>query len=96
MVTDDEKYRAAKAHVGEIRGFYGHLFIFVLVNFLLVAINIIQGIQYLWFYWVTLFWGIGLVMHAISVYGRPTIFGKKWEEKKIQEIMESEKGQNEK
>ncbi len=88
---EDEKYRAAKAHVGEIRGFYGHLIIFVIINILLFAINIIQGVHYLWFYWVTIFWGIGLCMHAFSVYGRPRIFGREWEEKKIKEIMDEQK-----
>jgi len=89
MVADDKKYRAAKARVREIRGFYIHLIIFVIVNVQLFVINIIQEVHYLWFYWVTIFWGIGLVMHASSVFGRVGVFGREWEEKKIKEIMES-------
>ncbi|WP_332448591.1 2TM domain-containing protein [Methanoculleus sp.] len=44
----------------------------------------------LWFYWVTFFWGIAVVLHGISVYVEGRIFGRAWEERKIREIMERE------
>jgi len=47
-------------------------------------------VHYLWFYWVTISWGIGLVMYASSVVGSPRFFGREWEEKKIKDIMESD------
>jgi len=62
----------------------------VIVNVQLFVINIIQEVHYLWFYRVTIFWGIGLVMHASSVVGSPRFFGREWEEKKIKESMESD------
>jgi hypothetical protein len=37
------------------------------------------------------FWGIGLLGHWFSVFGRDIFFGKNWEEKKIQELMEKDK-----
>jgi len=40
---------------------------------------------------VTIFWGIGIILHASKVFilkGR--FLGKAWEEKKIKEIMEKE------
>jgi hypothetical protein len=36
------------------------------------------------------FWGIGLIAHAIGIFGEDLFLGKKWEEKKIKEIMGSE------
>jgi hypothetical protein len=56
---------------------------------MLVIINLVTSPDTLWFYWVTIFWGIGVIWHAISVYGK---LGKNWEDKKIKEIMEKEKG----
>ena len=40
-----------------------------------------------------LFWGIGLLAHGTSVFGSNLIFGKEWEERKIQEFMNKDKNQ---
>ncbi len=84
---DEEKYKRAKARVEELRKFYAHLISYIVVNIVLVAINLVTSPNQLWFYWVTAFWGIGLIWHAIRVFGK---FGKEREEKKIEEIMEKE------
>ena len=88
-MDEEESYKRAKKRVGELRGFYEHLIAYVVVNIMLVIINLVTSPDTLWFYWVTVFWGIGVICHAISVYGK---LGKNWEEKKIKEIMEKEKG----
>jgi hypothetical protein len=38
-----------------------------------------------------LFWGIGLLAHALSVFMPSMIMGKNWEERKIKELMDREK-----
>ncbi|KUK62417.1 MAG: hypothetical protein XE10_0607 [Methanoculleus marisnigri] len=48
---------------------------------LLFAINIVSSPGTLWFYWVTTFGEVGVVFHALQ------IFGREWEEKKIREVM---------
>ncbi len=88
-MDEEESYKRAKKRVGELRGFYEHLIAYVVVNIMLVIINLVTSPDTLWFYWVTIFWGIGVIWHAISVFGKR---GKNWEEKKIKEIMEKEKG----
>ena len=88
-MDEEESYKRAKKRVGELRGFYEHLIAYVVVNIMLVIINLVTSPDTLWFYWVTLFWGIWIIGHAISVYGK---LGKNWEDKKIKEIMEKEKG----
>jgi len=88
-MDEEESYKRAKKRVGELRGFYEHLIAYVVVNIMLVIINLVTSPDTLWFYWVTVFWGIGVIWHAISVFGKR---GKNWEEKKIKEIMEKEKG----
>ena len=35
-------------------------------------------------------WGIGLALHAFSIFGLPLILGKNWEEKKLLEFMDEE------
>lgn len=89
-IDDDARYRAAKSRVNQLRGFYVHLTVFVCVNAFLIILNLITTPHSLWFYWVTLGWGIGLVAHALQVYGTFTIFGKDWEDKKIREYMNRE------
>jgi len=86
-MDEEERYKRAKARVEELREFYEHLIVYVIVNIMLAVINLVTSPDTLWFYWVTVFWGIGLIWHAISVYGK---LGKEWEEKKIKEIMEKE------
>lgn len=89
---NDVKYENAKARVKELKDFYRNLLTYIAVNILLIAINLITNPSHLWFYWVTLFWGIGIVLHASKVFflkGR--FLGKDWEEKKIQQIMKKEK-----
>ena len=91
-MDEEESYKRAKKRVGELRGFYEHLIAYVVVNIMLVIINLVTSPDTLWFYWVTIFWGIGVIWHAISVFGKRGKLGKNWEEKKIKEIMEKEKG----
>ena len=91
-MDEEESYKRAKKRVGELRGFYEHLIAYVVVNIMLVIINLVTSPDTLWFYWITIFWGIGVIWHAISVFGKRGKLGKNWEEKKIKEIMEKEKG----
>ncbi len=90
---NSEQYQLAKKEVGEIKGFYIHLFIYLIVNVCIVVSNynyklsIIDAI----FSWATLgtavFWGIGLASHWSRVFGKNLLFNKNWEEKKIKEFM---------
>jgi len=85
-VDDQTRYQDAKRRVEELKGFYLHLISYVLVNTFLIIINLLTSSGYLWFIWPLVGWSIGLVVHAISVYGG--WWGKSWEERKIREIME--------
>jgi hypothetical protein len=87
-MTEDEKYNHARKQMLEIKGFYGHLSVYLLVNTGLLILNLATSPQYLWVFWPMFGWGIGLVSHAISVYAPYKMFGKNWEERKTREIME--------
>ncbi len=90
-MKEDEKYKEAKRRVEELKSFYIHLFIYIIVNIGLFLLNVLTSIKSLWFYWPLLGWGIGVLAHAFSVFGLSGILGKEWEERKIEEIMEREK-----
>ena len=94
----EQKYLNAKKRVKEIKGFYSHLLIYVLVNVFISSI-IIFGLTYsgnnsflesfsnFGVYSTWLFWGIGIFFHWLSVFGFKNLFGSAWEEKKIKEFM---------
>ena len=87
---EDDAYRRAQSHVREVRGFYIHFAMYIFINLLLFTVNAVTAWGNWWFYWVTFFWGIGIVMHAASVWGGKKFLGKEWEEKKIQEMLDKE------
>lgn len=91
----EERYYQAKKRVEEIKGFYGHLASYLLVNTFLFILNIMTSPDHLWFYWPLLGWGIGLAIHGMKVFDYLPFFGKNWEEKKIKELMDKEKGNRE-
>lgn len=87
----DESYKAAQKRVKDIKGFYIHLTVYLFVN---IAINLISfentGHEPSSFF-TAFFWGIGIAAHWASVFGPGLFLGKKWEEKKIRELMEKDK-----
>ncbi len=93
----DERYNLAYKRVKRIKGFYTHLVIFIVVNSIVIINNSFQSSNTFLWSWknfsTALFWGIGLLAHGLSVFGRNIFFGKNWEEKKIQELMEKDKSE---
>jgi hypothetical protein len=86
-----ERYQRAKERVEEIRAFYTHAFIYVLVNVGLAGLNYYQNEwRFMWFLFPLAGWGMGLVGHAIGTFGYNPFTGKDWEERKIKELMEKE------
>lgn len=74
----------ARHRVRELRAIYVNLTWFVIVNVLLIAINLITSPDDLWFYWVTLFWGLAIVLQLINI--KANFFGRNWEDKKVAEL----------
>ncbi len=95
----DKRYEFAYKRVKRIKGFYVHALVFVLVNLFIIASSYNKssfdsGIFLRWETFSTaLFWGIGLLAHGLSVFGRYLFFRQDWEERKIKEFMEKEKSE---
>lgn len=89
--TDVTKLERAKKHVAAIKGFYIHLFVFVVVMTGLFALNL--ALNYWadspwWVQWPFLGWGIGVAAHALAVFGHASKRVADWEERKIRQLME--------
>lgn len=95
----DARYELAYKRVKRIKGFYIHAFVYVLVNAFIIVSSFNRSLlgNEVFFRWETfstaLFWGIGLLAHGLSVFGRNLFFSADWEEKKIQEFMDKDKSQ---
>ncbi|MEG0928200.1 2TM domain-containing protein [Chryseobacterium sp.] len=93
---DDIQYQKAKRQVERLRGFYSHLFIYIIINLVIVYYNYTHlkpGESYFQFknFFTATFWGIGILAHAAVVFLSKTGYLQKWEEMKIRELMEKEK-----
>ncbi|RTY92401.1 2TM domain-containing protein [Flavobacterium sp. GT3R68] len=90
---NEERFNKAKKRVEAIKGFYGNLTSYLVVNIGLLIINLVTSPEHLWFYWPMIGWGIGVVIHGMKVYNYLPFLGKDWEERKMKEFMEKEKEQ---
>ncbi|WP_422348375.1 2TM domain-containing protein [Flagellimonas sp.] len=104
MEPEVAKYGKAQKKARKIRGFYTHVFVFLLFNAILWIVKadtsrmIIEatGIQevgfanYLhWQFWtITLSWAAIILIQGLTLFGRPLI--AKWERRKMQEFMNKE------
>jgi len=95
---EEDKYAKAKKKVEDIKGFYSHLTVYIVVNIFLILIQmgvITRGFDGIdipsWSMLSTpFFWGIGLLFHGLYVFqDRFTMF-RSWEERKIKEYMEKD------
>ena len=93
--TEDIKYLRAKDAVKRIRGFYGHLFVFIIILLLAVIAPVFNTrfcvICFSDNHWMNLLglipWGIGVLIHGLIAFRTFAPFHK-WEERKIKEYME--------
>lgn len=98
-IDEQEKYDLAVKRMKRIKSFYTHATVYVVINIMIVIMNIQNlepGESYfkLENFFTLFFWGIGLLAHAASVFVPDMVFGKNWEERKINEFMEKERQQN--
>jgi len=98
----ETKRELAKKRVAEIKGFFRHLQIFIIVNGLLFVLQkgwlsplLPDGFpeEGYYFQWVSvniLIWGTILVVHGLTLYRHKFTFLKKWENRQIKKYMDKE------
>ena len=98
---EEERYARAEKRLKNIKGFYGHLFWYVFINIVWLGIIIFLNEEESFFkygFWGmgyglivnVFFWGIGLFIHWFVVFGKQFTVSKRWEERKIKELMEKD------
>ena len=105
MNYNDKKERAKK-RVEELKGFYKHLMVYIMVNIMITTIIVVShmynGADFIDALWdfgsisTWFFWGIGVFFHGLKVFSFNPFFNKDWEERQIQKYMEEDKEQSEK
>ena len=100
--TKEGKLLRAKKRMEELKGFYIHAVVFTVIN-LFILINVFVQVNYngeaFWrfqHFFTFVFWGIGLLFHAAKVFRFNPLFGKNWEKRQIERLMDEERKKAEK
>ena len=102
MENTTDKLKRAQKRVEQIRGFYVHLAVYIVVNLIIVGSFVIRNgfdgepVDFWGALSTTVFWGIGLAFHGLHVFGIHGIFGRQWEERQIRKFMEEDRREAEK
>lgn len=87
---EESNYLKAQKKIEDIKGFYGNLSSYVVIITGLAILNLITSPQHFWFMYPAIGWGIGVVIHGVSVFNYMPFLSKDWEERKIKELMNKE------
>ncbi|RLD29498.1 MAG: histidine kinase [Bacteroidetes bacterium] len=87
--TNESRYRRAKERMDKLRGFYIHAAIYCIFVVFFIWLNL-KGSDFPWAIFPIAGWGLGLLGHASETFNHNFFFGKKWEAKKIRELMKEE------
>ncbi|QYJ67447.1 2TM domain-containing protein [Flavobacterium litorale] len=95
------RYERARKKVKAIRGYFIHLFAYLVVNGFLITskwVNLQPEQDFLTFstFSTAFFWGIGLAFHTFGVFGILLFLGSNWEEQKITQMMAGDARENKK
>lgn len=95
-LSEQEKYKIAKKRVKELKGFYWHLAIFIIINayiFVNVYLDTNSKGESFWQYttFITFFfWGIGFLAHGWNVLWKDYFFSKEWEKRQIERYIKKD------
>ncbi len=78
--AEEEAFR----HVRQLKRFYIHFGQYLFVVVAMMAINLLTNPDRLWFQWVALGWGTGVLAHAMAVFSPFYIFGPEWEKRQVE------------
>lgn len=93
-MNQEQQLERAKKRVREIKAFYEHFVVYVIVMIVLVLIDWRSGPGW-WFYWPLFGWGIGITFHAVGTFGVFGLLGPDWEERKVRQLMAKQQDEDE-
>lgn len=86
----EKRYKLAKKRVEQIKVFYLHLGIYLICVPGFLYLNYISNANFPWALFPIVGWGIGVANHASETFNYNPFFGKRWEERKIRELMDKD------
>ena len=86
----DKRLERAKEYVEKLKGFYVHGTIYLIFVPVFIYLNVRSGTSFPWAIFPIVGWGLGVIGHASEVFEWNPFFNKKWEERKIRELMDKE------
>jgi len=86
---EEKRYAKAKERVKAIKDFYGNLMAYCIIIPFLWWLNF-RTTDFLWAFFPTIGWGFGVLAHGMEAFGYNPLWGKRWEERKIRELMEKD------
>lgn len=96
-----DKRKRAKKRVDELKGFYIHLLVYLIINTFIIAVMFMSqadkaNFSLHWYNFSTaIFWGLGLLIHALVTFRLNPFFGKSWENRMIQKYMDEDRKESE-
>lgn len=89
--VDDEAYARARERAEAVQGLIVHSVVYLAVNVGLFLINWVTtgGDGPWWFYWALLGWGIGLLIHVLTVV--VPVFSPGWVERRARRMVERQR-----
>ncbi len=91
-INERHRYLRAQNRLRELKSFYTHFFIYLIVNAIIIISNMKHEVNWgIDSFGTAILWGIVILIHAGVVFLPNFVMGKNWEEKKIQEFMEKYK-----
>ena len=95
----NDKYIKAKKRVEDLKQFYKHVAVYVIISAFFIGRRIYKDIEYgdaiieaftdLSNYRLFFWWSVILILHGLNVY-KFNFFSKNWEERKVKEEMDKQ------
>lgn len=89
MYISGKRLERAKKKVEELKGFYIHFTIYLIMVPFFIYLNL-RSTSFPWALFPIGGWGFGVLGHASEVFGWNPLFGKEWEECKIRKFMDED------
>lgn len=80
---EDWQYREARRRVRKVKKFYNHFISWIVFSAFFIFLNFTTSPNDFWAIFPIMGWGIGVVFHAIGVFGIPGL-GKDWESRMME------------
>ena len=90
IFISEKKYKLARRRVEQIKVFYLHFGIYLICVPVFLYLNYISNAGFPWALFPIAGWGIGVASHASETFNYHPFFGRKWEERKIRELMDKD------